>query len=90
MIVNAKTARTINTLALEDPTRIGTLKFERLVIGALIRKTVRDSFMEIEIAGGKVSYKENKGPLESTFYNVVIEGNARLLNRTVKWMNSID
>lgn len=63
-----------------------TLKIPLLTAGVLIRSSVRKFFVEVEIAGGEVTFKENKRWIESDFYNIRIVGSPVLLSHVALHM----
>jgi hypothetical protein len=58
-----------------------TIRIPLLTAGAIIRPSIRRFFMEIEVAGGEVVFKENKRWTESDFYKISITGSPKLMKQ---------
>lgn len=60
---------------------MGTLKYQGITAGALVRGQIKRLFRDAELQGCTVTYSEYKGLIETTFTNVQIEGPDAIIMR---------
>jgi len=89
-MIDTQTKQQIVKASKEIPNTIVTLTFTHMEVGAAIRGGVRTAFVDMEIRGATVSYKEHKKFLSSTFYNVKIVADAVLMRDIVDYFERIN